>query len=341
MIWLTWRQQRVALLVLAVYVLALIALMAFHRDAMLDHIEARAMWPCVPSRMDEACLHAMDSTTWRWQTAVENVRLAFIGYGLLVGVFLGAPLFAREFEQHTYLLALSQSVRPGRWFAVKVAFVVPAAVGALVLGGVYLWWTAPMGKTIIPPDGFHAGLFETQAPAMFGYVVFAVGLGVVAGLAVRRVVPAMAVTLAGWLSTLYVVRTFARPRYLTPVVDERPYGVPNAGYRDDGDRWRLHEGVTDLAGRFVPNTDRSVQAAADACRFSTDEPWQESALRACMAKQGYRSAADLVHPGDRFWLFQAFEATLFTALGVLCLIGASWWLRRRFRREVRVPAQID
>ena len=29
---------------------------------------------------------------------------------------------------------------------------------------------------------------------------------------------------------------------------------------------------------------------------------------------------------------------LFTAVGVLCLLGGMWWVRKRFRREVRVPA---
>lgn len=90
----------------------------------------------------------------------------------------------------------------------------------------------------------------------------------------------------------------------------------------------------DLSGRFLSN--RTGQDAYYSCLGSASggDPGP------CMERLGYRSAADLVQPGDRFWWFQAIDATLFTAAGVLCLVGALWWLRKRFRREIRVPAAV-
>ncbi|MEJ2857645.1 MULTISPECIES: hypothetical protein [unclassified Saccharothrix] len=338
MIWVAWRQHRTALLALGLYVLVLLVLMVYYRATMLAVVDMRGWSECVPSRYAAGCLRRLDATVWGWYESVDNVRLALIGYGVLVGVFLGAPLFAREFEQNTHLFALSQSVRPSRWFAAKVAVVaVPAALGALVLGAVYRWWTTALGKLVVPQEGFHAGLFEPQPPALFGYVVFAVGLGVVVGLVVRRVVPAMAVTLVAWLGALYAVRRFARPDYLTPLVLERPFGDYRIGYEADQDRWRLAEGVTDAAGRFVSSRDEVVQDATRSCQISSGGQHSVE-YHDCMTALGYRSGADLVQPGDRFWVFQAIEATLFTAAGVLCVLGAMWWLRKRFRRDIRVPA---
>ena len=40
---------------------------------------------------------------------------------LLIGVFLGVPVLAREHEQRTLLLAWSQDVSPARWLWTKLA----------------------------------------------------------------------------------------------------------------------------------------------------------------------------------------------------------------------------
>ena len=40
---------------------------------------------------------------------------------LLIGVFLGVPLLAREHEQRTLLLAWSQDITPQRWLWTKLA----------------------------------------------------------------------------------------------------------------------------------------------------------------------------------------------------------------------------
>ncbi|MFI9818729.1 hypothetical protein [Saccharothrix variisporea] len=338
MIWLAWRQQRVALLVLGGYVLLLTFLMTYYRATMLAVVDAQGLGPCVVSHYESGCLPNLTPTVWGWYETADNIRMALIGYGVLVGVFLGAPLFAREFEQHTHLLALTQSARPSRWFTAKVAVVVvPAALGALLLGALFRWWTAALGKLLVPREGFHAALFEPQPPALFGYAVFAVGLGAVVGLAVRRVVPAMALTLVGWLAALYGVRRFVRMHYMSPVVVERPFDDDLAGYRADEDRWRLDDGVVDATGRFISDRDEVVREASRSCEISSYGS-HTPAYEDCMTALGYRSGADLVQPGDRFWWFQGIESALFTGAGVLCVLGAMWWLHRRFRRELRVPA---
>ena len=63
---------------------------------------------------------------------------------LLFGVFIGAPLVAREVERGTHMLAWTQSVTRSGWIAVKLAGVVglAAAVGG-VFGLLMTWWRQP------------------------------------------------------------------------------------------------------------------------------------------------------------------------------------------------------
>jgi ABC-type xylose transport system permease subunit len=53
------------------------------------------------------------------------------------------------------------------------------------------------------------------------YAVFAMALGPCAGALIRRTVPAMAVTLGGFLAARIAVTLWLRPHYLSPVTAVR------------------------------------------------------------------------------------------------------------------------
>jgi ABC-type transport system involved in multi-copper enzyme maturation permease subunit len=58
----------------------------------------------------------------------------------LLGRLVGAPLVAREVEQHTHLLAWTQSITRSRWVTVKLALVLTAGLLASgVLMGLLIW----------------------------------------------------------------------------------------------------------------------------------------------------------------------------------------------------------
>ena len=63
---------------------------------------------------------------------------------LLLGIFVGAPLVARELERGTHRLAWTQSVTRQRWIAVKITGIVVLAAavgGAMTL--LLSWWRQP------------------------------------------------------------------------------------------------------------------------------------------------------------------------------------------------------
>ncbi|SHF34741.1 hypothetical protein [Streptoalloteichus hindustanus] len=322
MIWLAWRQHRAALCALGVYVLAVVALMVYYRSTMLAEVDARHVWNCLPDERTQACLR--NRSYWQlWAISVpaaRNVFWALAGYMVLAGVFAGAPAFGRELEQGTHLLALSQSVRPRRWFFVKLGMVaVPALLGAVVLGLVRAWWVSSLGDLMGARERFQPGQFEVQPLTMVGYTVFALALGVACGLLVRRVVPAMALTLVGAVGVMYVVGRFLRPHYRPPVVGQ----FDRAEFQTDRARWSLRQDViVDLAGGDVDGARR------DAVLRACDGPWGSRAFEGCLVDHGLRLAS-FVHPGHRFWLFQGIEFGLFALLAGVLVAVAVWLLRRR------------
>ena len=83
-------------------------------------------------------LHRDDGTVRLWLGV-----LVLVAPGL-IGMFWGAPLVAREFEEGTFRLAWTQSVTRTRWMAVKLAVVGLASMAAAgLLSLVVTWWSGP------------------------------------------------------------------------------------------------------------------------------------------------------------------------------------------------------
>lgn len=131
--------------------------------------------------------------------------LPFIGTvaPALMGFFFGAPLIARELETGTFHLAWTQSVTRRRWLAVKLALVGSVA---MVIGGLLTWmidwWMTPIDA--VNQDRFDIANFGIHGVAPVGYAAFAVALGTMLGLLLRRTVPAMAATLVGFVTARLV-----------------------------------------------------------------------------------------------------------------------------------------
>ena len=114
---------------------------------------------------------------------IDLVSFTFV-VPLLFGLFWGAPLVAKEFEQGTQDLVWTQGVTRRRWMTSNVACVLIAAAawgGALSL--LVTWWRGP-------EDALHGGrfgvAFDITGVTPVAYDVFAVALGLAAGTMLRR-----------------------------------------------------------------------------------------------------------------------------------------------------------
>ena len=150
---------------------------------------------------------------------------------VLIGMFWGAPLLAREYESGTYRLAWTQGVTRTRWLAVKLGL---GALVSIVVSGllslIVTWWWSPLNAVSANP--FDPLYFGTRDLTPVGYAAFAFVLGTCAGLLMRRTVPAMFTALAGFAAVRYVMNSWVRPHLITPlrkVIAINPSSALNMG----------------------------------------------------------------------------------------------------------------
>jgi hypothetical protein len=126
MIWLSWRQHRLELLVIGIG-LAMIAALLIQNALVIN----AAYHQVVQGGMSVASCIAQQNTsslcqrlqTIFFDTYKDPNDLPIVSLvPILVGMFLGAPLVAREVERGTFRLIWTQSVTQLRWLLVKVGW---------------------------------------------------------------------------------------------------------------------------------------------------------------------------------------------------------------------------
>jgi hypothetical protein len=240
---------------------------------------------------------------------------------MLVGVFWGAPLVAREIETGTHRLAWTQSITRRRWLAAKLGLFVIAtvAIGAgfsLLLA----WWLHPFAQLQFGGGYSRMDLdsFDSQGLVPVAYSLFAFALGVAAGVVVRRTLPAMAITFAVYVPLRLWVQSL-RAHFATPLqITYQAFGTsPRAGLGD----WIIQSRILNGAGRTV-----SDQTVLSTCGVGPSTPKPD--VLGCLAAHGYHQL-DIYQPASRFWTFQGIESAIFLGLTVALLAVAVYWTTRR------------
>jgi hypothetical protein len=327
MIWLTWRQHRMEALAGAIGLAAIASFLLATGLGIASAFRSTGLAHCLATPGNE-CGDLAELFTTRYNNLQFVVPL-FLVVPLLVGVFWGAPLVAREVEQGTHRLVWTQGVTRRRWFGTKVALIGPVvAAGAALFALLATWWSSPL--VTASDTRFSVGIFDLRGIVPIGYVLFALALGVAAGAVIRKTLPAMAVTLGGFIAVRAVVDVFVRSRYMA--TKTITYGLfapsPRAGMGD----WVVRSTLVDPTGRIVQGnsirlTPDSLNALCPAVSQAGGVPPKE-AIGQCLSRLGVR-VADTYQPGSRYWLFQSIELTLFVALAVGLIAFAMWWVRRR------------
>ena len=118
MAWVTWRQHRHQLLIgLALIVgLALAALIT--GLPMRTAYQREALSSCLPPTARSGCDIIVRHFQSEFGSRVDIARYLIL-LPALVGMFVGAPLLARELEQGTHRFAWTQSVTRRRWLLTK------------------------------------------------------------------------------------------------------------------------------------------------------------------------------------------------------------------------------
>ena len=312
MAWVTWRQHRPHLLassaVLAAVAIGALATALPVRDA----YHRQALSSCLPPSTRPGC----DLIVAHFRS--EFGSLAGVGRYLFLlpalALLIGAPLLAREFEHGTIRLAWTQGVSRRRWLLSKTALLAGAVVvaGAL-LGAIAIWWRSPFDHV----DGrISPSSFDVEGIVVPAYALFALAVGVLAGLLLRRTLPAISVAAAAFVAVRLGVEKLLRPSYLAPL-HSSVLGTGPAGRARD---WVLHDTLVDSVGRSI-TTAREDLAVLHAQHAGIDAQQYVAAL-------GWRRLITY-QPADRFWTFQGIEAAIFIVLALLVVGAAAALLRRR------------
>src|SRR3984893_13257956 len=206
MTWLFWRQHRIQFYIGAALLAAFAVLIVIAGTQAANQFHA-AQATCAAGH---SCRHLGGRFTG--SAVVGCLVSATLGAPLVVGLFWGAPLVAAEVEAGTTQFAWMQSVTRRHWLAVKVGWMLlAAAVWGGVISALVTWWEGP--NNALQLNAFDPGRFDIMGLVPVAYSLFAVALGVAAGALLRRVLPAIAVTLAGFIAVRALVALLLRPHH--------------------------------------------------------------------------------------------------------------------------------
>ncbi|MFF2718379.1 ABC transporter permease [Streptomyces sp. NPDC058011] len=190
--WLVVRQHRTALAsVLALTVFGVLWIV-YQRHEMLQLVQA-AGWP------EKEVRYAVDDS--RGYGVIASL---LSGLPLILAVFVGAPLIAGDRENGTAQLVTTQSVTRRQWLVAKLAFAYGLAlVCGLVLSAAFTWWWQPH-RSLFYTKWIEGPIFDNTGPVLPALLLFVTAMGITVGVLLRRLVPAMAVTLAFMAISAYV-----------------------------------------------------------------------------------------------------------------------------------------
>ncbi|MEV8092058.1 ABC transporter permease [Streptomyces nigra] len=311
LLWATLRVHRSALWfwVMLVAVGAGVLLWAYGPGADAAWAEYRSRG-CLDGRPSLGCdMGGPAAERYQSATALAGGLIGLVPF--LTAAWAGAALVGRELESGTARLAWTQSVSPARWLAAKLA--VPAALlvaGMTVLTLLHrLVWTSDssLRTTIGAADWHQSPAYEANGTLATAYALLGLAVGALAGLLLRRAVPALGTAVLA-LGALTIVLGDLRP-YLWPV------------------RTLTGEEYPEWTGMVVDDGALTSTGARVSDPICVDDA-------RCLAEHDIVGYYRDFHPASHFWPLQLAETAVVLTLAALAVLLSFRLLNRRVARAV-------
>jgi hypothetical protein len=225
MLWVTWRQHRGLLITVAAVFCAAVAGML--RAGLPIHHDYALLMACRPagSPACQGLSNFFDSTDWHQGQAFH---VAVQAAPVLVAMFAGPPVVARELEARTFRFAWTQGIGRVRWTMAKLAILGSVlTIAAFATSQLLTWLYAPFlttqGLTDLTPT-----VFDTSGASYAAWTLIAFCLGAFLGALVRRTLAAMAITLVVYVGVAALTWLDLRSHY--PVSTYWPMQLFEAGW---------------------------------------------------------------------------------------------------------------
>lgn len=354
MIRFSWRQFR-AQGAVAGLLLVLAAIVGLVTGPHLVHLYDTTVRSCGSSQSCSTARQIMENTDRLLLVLLDGLVLAT---PLLIGMFWGAPLVARELEEGTFRLAFTQSVSRRRWILSKLALGGLASVAASGLVSLIVtWWASPLDTLTNP---WSLGQFSMRDITPIGYGAFAFALGVALGAALRRSLVAMGLTILGFVTSRLVVTYLVRPQ-LFPALRKRfvvsmrdglgflksPGGISVVAEGPPMRRaWVYSTEIVDKKGHVPsqaflhrncaaifrpPHGPLKVHQSLNGLGGSQSVGVKGPPLgqHCIQALQASFHGIVTYQPAGRYWLFQGLETALFLLAALLVGLGAVYLVTKR------------
>jgi hypothetical protein len=325
MAWVIWRQHRIALAALLT-ALGALAGYVWASGLHLHHAYAAAT-ACQPAN-SASCAQLISSLNDMNHVLVGGYVLQIVPP--LIGAFVGATVLARELETGTFRFAWTQGFGRLRWTLAKLtalAVIVTAAAGAISV--LFSWYYQPYlatGSQAVSPNAtspFSSALFDLRGDAFAAWTLVAFAVGGLAGMLVRRVVPAILVTMVAYTTLALVAANVLRQHYLAPLITNSP-NVPGTAWIYS-QSWTKNGKLAFTSWRDAPND--LLQQGRSLPAGPLRKP-SSATLAQCFAQHGYTQLTRY-QPASRFWAFQGIEGIWLLALTALLFTITVRLVRRR------------
>ncbi|MFD7595912.1 hypothetical protein ACFV6D_23075 [Kitasatospora sp. NPDC059812] len=301
LLWLSWRQSRTALWAIAALVVtasATLLWLHFSVQPLMADLR-RAGCSDGASWSNAGCQGMVSPITRRAYLYTTWLQPALVAVPLLIGMFLGAPMLAQEYERGTVRLAWTQSVSPLRWLTARIALpglAVLAAGGVLAVLATWVW-NADIAHSPFAFDPPFQGLtYPVLGVVPVAWSLFALALGLLVGQLLRRTVASVLAT-GVLVAVVHGLLRWGRASFYPSVKEMVPRGVY---FGQPTNAWLVDRGVVLQDGRW---------ASDQFC-------WDGDRTRGC---EGATSNWIEYHPVGHFVPIQLVETGILVALTVVAL----------------------
>jgi hypothetical protein len=224
--WVTWRQHRFMLAGVAT-LLGVMGLYLLYMGLKIHHAYA-SMVSCSPVRSPH-CQQLANAFAQYWgggrgsvvqAGGAQEISVLLLVFPVLIGVFAGAPVLARELETGTFRFAWTQGSGRLRWTIAKLVLLAAALTAAAgAFSALFSWYYQPflaVGRTY----EFLPIVFNLRGVDFAAWTLAAFAISAFAGAVIRRTVPAMAASLAAWTVLIVTTMLVLRPHYEAPITSK-------------------------------------------------------------------------------------------------------------------------
>jgi hypothetical protein len=324
MAWVTWRQHRLALAGVA-GLLCVAAAYLLITGLRMQHAYA-AVSACRPAG-SPACQLVASNFLGAYAPGVGPVLGLLQAVPALIGAFAAAPVLARELETGTFRYAWTQGLGRARWTAAKLlslAVAVTAAAGAFSV--LVSWYVQPIFGAGDNNGPLYPTIFDLRGVALAAWTLAAFAIGALAGIVIRRVIPAMFATIAVYAGLAFATGALLRRHYAAALITTRLHVT--VGDWLISQVWTLRGQPASLS--MINQTLRPIDVQAVTLGLFQPGPATPAGIDPVryLIQHGYTQLTTY-EPASRFWLFQGIEGSWLLVLALLLIAATIWLVRRR------------